>query len=129
MQSPISILEKKFINDFLVCIDDIERKSSALSMSNILGLVSELSIENRCKFILIFNDDTLEELDKKEFNKYREKVVDLELEYNPTIKHNQEIIFKDHQYKEIIYKTLYPLDLKNIRILKHIKWNFGKFSR
>lgn len=119
----ISILERSFINDFLVCIDDIERKGSSLSMSNILGLVSELSIENKCKFVLIFNDDTLEEADKKEFYKYREKVVDLELEYNPTIEHNQELIFKSHKYKEVIYKTLYPLNLKNIRILKHIKWN------
>lgn len=119
----LSIIEKRLIKEFLICIDDIERKNSDLSMSTILGLVSELSVENKCKFILIFNEGTLTKSDKEEFNKYREKVVDLELEYNPPVEHNQDLIFTNHAYKEVIYKTLSPLELKNIRILKHIKWN------
>jgi hypothetical protein len=119
----IAILERSFLKDYLICIDDIERKDSTLSMSNVLGLISELSVGNKCKFVLIFNDDTLEPQDKQEFNKYREKVVDIELEYNPSIEHNQEIVFENHPFKEVIYKTLYPLNLKNIRILKHMRWN------
>lgn len=123
----ITILEKSLLNEILVCIDDIERKNKGLSISDILGLISELATENKCKFILIFNDDTFAEEDRKAFEKYREKVVDLELEYSPSIEHNQEIVFKDHPYKDIIYKVLYPLNLKNIRILRHIRWNIENF--
>lgn len=123
----LTILEKSLLNDILICIDDIERKNKDLSISSILGLISELSIENECKFILIFNYDTLENKDKEDFNKYREKVVDLELEYCPTTEQNHEIVFKDHPYKKVIYNTLYPLNLKNIRILKHIRWNIENF--
>jgi hypothetical protein len=123
----ISILEKSLLKDMLICIDDIERKDRKLSVSNILGLISQLSLGNRCKFILILNDDSFEEKDRKEFSRYREKVIDLELEYSPSVEYNQEIVFKCHPYKDLVSKVLYPLNLRNIRILKHIRWNIEIF--
>lgn len=107
----------------MVCIDDIERKDKKLSITQVLGLISNLSIENNCKFILIFNEDSLSDKDLEEYRLYREKVVDLELEYSPSSTHNQSIVFDKFKHKEIVYNALSSIDLKNIRIFKHIKWN------
>ncbi|MGD9160343.1 MAG: hypothetical protein PVG39_18145 [Desulfobacteraceae bacterium] len=124
-----STIERFLLKDFLVCIDDIERKDPSLTISKLLGFISSLSVENNCKFILIFNGDSFGNEEKEEYAKYREKVVDIELEYNPSIEHNQEIVFKNHQHKDIIYKTLNSLRLRNIRILNHIKWNIERIIR
>ncbi|WP_372881420.1 P-loop NTPase fold protein [Psychromonas sp.] len=119
----MSAIESSLINDYLICIDDLERKSSKLSMSNLLGFVSNLSETSNCKIVLIFNDDTLSDSDKKEIDKYREKVIDLELEYSPNSESNIDIEFKEHPCRGLICDIFKPEALNNIRIIKHIKWN------
>ena len=111
------------MNDYLICIDDLERKSEKLSMSTLLGYVSNLSESSNCKVILIFNDDTLSDKDKEEIDRYREKVIDLELEYSPNPINNIDIEFSSHLCRDLICKIFKPEDLNNIRIIKHIKWN------
>lgn len=119
----LSEIENSLVKDYLICIDDIERKSEKLSMSTLLGYVSSLSESNNCKIVLIFNDDTLNDKDKKEIDKYREKVIDLELEYSPNSLDNIDIVFKNHPYKDLLHRIFLPENLTNIRIIKHIKWN------
>jgi hypothetical protein len=65
----------------LICVDDLERKGSNLSLKDTLGLVSYLKENRDCKFVLLLNDNE-EGLD--EYSKYREKVVDIELTFAPT---------------------------------------------
>ncbi len=107
------------------CIDDLERKSPKLSMSNLLGYVSNLSETSNCKIVLIFNDDTLSEGDRKEVDKYREKVIDLELEFSPNSESNIDIEFLEHPCRDLICDTFKSEGLNNIRIIKHIKWNLN----
>jgi hypothetical protein len=123
--SAMSAIENSLVNDYLICIDDLERKSEKLSMSTLLGYVSNLSESSKCKVVLIFNDDTLNEKDKEEVDRYREKVIDLELEYSPKSVSNIDIEFSNHSCRDLICNTFKTEDLNNIRILKHIKWNLN----
>jgi Cdc6-like AAA superfamily ATPase len=84
--SIIDLAEYQLISNYLICLDDIERKEESLKIRQIMGFVDELSKRKQCKVILILNEKTLSEQDLSEFNKYREKVIDLEIEYKPTIK-------------------------------------------
>ena len=124
----ISAIEKSLVNDFLICIDDLERKNTDLSIPMILGYISELSERKKCKIVLIFNEDTLSKDEQKEYSTYREKVVDVELEYAPDSKRNIDIIFSGHDSRKLIHDTLKESEVKNIRIIKHIKWVFEHFS-
>ncbi|MGR5250425.1 P-loop NTPase fold protein [Vibrio aestuarianus] len=119
----MSVIENSLVNDYLICIDDLERKSEKLSMSTLLGYVSNLSESSNCKVVLIFNDDTLNEKDKKEIDRYREKVIDLELEYSPKSINNIDIEFSSHQCRNKICNIFKSENLNNIRIIRHIKWN------
>ncbi|EMF7366363.1 hypothetical protein V4F52_004184 [Vibrio vulnificus] len=123
----MSAIENSLVNDYLICIDDLERKSEKLSMSTLLGYVSNLSESSNCKVILIFNDDTLSDKDKVEIDRYREKVIDLELEYSPNPINNIDIEFNSHLCRDLICKIFKSEGLNNIRIIKHIKWNIDGF--
>jgi hypothetical protein len=67
--------------------------------------------------------------DQKELQIYKEKVVDLEIEYNPVVAENFNLIFNSGQdhYKFLLNK-MEVLDLKNIRILKMIKRNIDSLA-
>jgi len=65
----------------LICVDDLERKGSNLSLKDTLGLISYLKENRGCKFVLLLNDNE-EGLD--EYSRYREKVVDIELTFAPS---------------------------------------------
>jgi len=116
-----SIIESNLINNFLICIDDMERKEKDLSISSILGLISALKEERKCKIILIFNDERLDAETKEGLNEYREKIVDIELSYNPTINDNLAIIWPDKP-KQSTQDLFQTLKLNNIRIMQKVRW-------
>jgi hypothetical protein len=125
--SLINSLEYSLISNYLVCIDDIERKEKDLSIGQLMGLVDELSKRKNCKIILILNDQTLEDFDSKDFDKYREKIVDLEVEYKPTIRENLLKVFKgDEIYFERLLEIFQTVGGSNIRVFKKLKWTIYK---
>lgn len=120
----INSLEYSLVKNYIVCIDDIERKGKGLSVKEIMGLVDELAQRKSCKVVLIFNEKSFDtEEDRKQFEEYREKVVDFEINHNPTCVDNLRCIFSEDydRYSTIEYVINY-LDLKNIRVIKKIKW-------
>ncbi|MFM2477298.1 P-loop NTPase fold protein [Celerinatantimonas sp. MCCC 1A17872] len=121
-------IEYSLVNNYLICIDDIERKGN-LSLKEILGLIDELRTKKQCKIILIFNEDTFDDNDKKDLKAYREKIIDHELKYSPTIADNLIIIF-NQEYDNIleIEKILKILDCNNIRLFKNIKNCYDEFK-
>src|SRR5690606_13490472 len=50
-------IEAKMVDNFLICIDDLERKEDSISGSSVLGLISQLKEEKSCKIVLIYNDE------------------------------------------------------------------------
>lgn len=90
----LSSLEYKFVNNYLVCIDDVERKGNSLEVKEIMGVIDELARRKGCKVVLILNEDNLhDETAKKQFLEYREKVIDVEIKYDPTPEKNLRKVF------------------------------------
>lgn len=126
----ISSLEYSLVKNYIVCIDDLERKGKSLAIKEVMGLVDELAQRKGCKVILIFNENSFDsDEDRVQFESYREKVVDIEVNHNPTSKQNLACIFPNSYSR---YSTLEAvvsnLDIKNIRVLKKIKWALDYFS-
>lgn len=95
------IVEDKSLKNFLVCIDDLERMENDLSPSALLGFIGSLRDERQCKVVLLYNDDEIvkdSELEKK-LAAYREKVIDRELTYQPTVVDSYQIAFGPTAYR------------------------------
>lgn len=119
----IATLEYKLVNNYLICFDDLERKGAGLSIREVMGLIDELANDKRCKVVLIFNDQSLTKSpDKEEFDEYREKVVDIEIEYAPDHLQALECALPvdDPLFREISRLTQ-ALDIKNIRVLRKLR--------
>lgn len=125
----LSLFEKKDFKDVIVCFDDFERMSDKIKLKDVLGLISELKEQKNCKVIMIFENHKIE--DEKLFSEYKEKIIDYELKYNPTIKELIEKskvalkIFKDDEY---LIQILSEIKIKNIRIIKRIIKDLNNFS-
>lgn len=119
----IANLEYSLINNYLICFDDLERRGNGLSIKEIMGFIDELAQRKNCKVILIFNEESLDnESEKHTFNSYREKIVDFEVKYTPSVEENfNHIFFKnDIEYEHILY-LLNKFSIKNIRFLRKLR--------
>ncbi|HEY9804613.1 MAG TPA: P-loop NTPase fold protein [Leptolyngbyaceae cyanobacterium] len=105
----------------IICIDDLERNSD-LPLNKILGFVEYLVQTFECKIILIYNEDELEQESQNALEKYREKVIDKELNFAPTVEENLDFIFKDSSDLDIIKEVFKKTGTNNIRVIKKTKW-------
>lgn len=107
------------LNNSLICVDDLERRGSGLSMKDVLGLVSQLREQKKCKIVLLLNE---REEGLEDYIKYREKVIDIELKFEPTAVESSEIAYdsvSDNSKK--LSELTQSLNITNIRILKKIE--------
>jgi Cdc6-like AAA superfamily ATPase len=81
----------------IICIDDLERKSSSFQLDELLGFVDYLVQKLHSKVILIYNEDRLfnDKLSKENLNDYREKIIDIEISLNPKTEENILLVFKN----------------------------------
>jgi len=107
------------ISDTLICIDDFERKSTALSTRDLFGLISNLIESRNCSIILILNQNFLKSND--EFFDFSEKVFDYEVTYSPEIIDSIKIIFPPGiGHPQTLTQHIEKLKINNIRLLKKI---------
>lgn len=123
----IDNLEGLLIRKYLICFDDLERMGEGLRMQDFMGLVSQLKEQRGCKIVLIMNDAELND-DRGTFDKYREKVVDLECEYTPKISDNIRIACPDEKLRATFTNVFEELEITNIRIAQHATWNCEAFE-
>ena len=117
------LMESTLLRDnWILCIDDVERLSEKIGTETFLGYVNELRDEHRLKVVLIFNDDWFEESDDKAFARYREKVIDREIPFIPDLSEivrlvaDEEIEAGDVEPDSLVERCSI-LGLRNIRIL------------
>ena len=117
---PLEFLSHHFIDKTIICFDDFERlQSDRIKPEELLGLISELKEEKKCKIVLIFNENELQS--KAVYKKYREKVVDTELVFAPTTDESFDLaIAEDWPHREVLKKYTKLLGIKNIRILQKV---------
>jgi hypothetical protein len=71
------------MQDQIVCIDDLERRSKNLELKDVLGLTSFLREQRGCKVALILNAEQLGD-DRDEFDTLLEKVFEEKVVFAPT---------------------------------------------
>ena len=107
------------VRDTIVVVDDLERAGKGLSAKDALGLISYLKEQRNCKVVLLMNDG---EDGMEDYQKHREKVVDIELGYNPSVGENANIVFDDDTpIFRIAKEYAIKLDSTNIRTLTKTK--------
>jgi hypothetical protein len=65
----------------VIAIDDLERRSSALNLEQVLGFVSRLREVWNASVVLILNETRLSDVDKARLNEFREKVIDCDFRF------------------------------------------------
>jgi Cdc6-like AAA superfamily ATPase len=109
------------IRNQIVCIDDVERRSSSLEIRDILGLVSFLKEQRTCKVVILLNDEKLGD-DYEEFRMQLEKVADSAVVFQPTPSEAAEIgIDGSTPFSEQLKKDVVALGIVNIRTIKKIE--------
>ncbi|EMJ5880119.1 hypothetical protein RVX78_000060 [Enterobacter cloacae] len=107
------------LKEMVICIDDLERKGQGLSLKDVLGLVSLLKEQKKCKVVLLLNNGTNE---TKDYETYKEKVIDIEFSFKPTPQECAQIAYNG---KAEFYANLKDLTssvgITNIRVLKKIE--------
>ncbi|PHM23273.1 hypothetical protein [Xenorhabdus budapestensis] len=107
------------LNKTLICIDDLERKGDKINIKDILGLISLLKEQKKCKIVLLLND---EEKGLDDYRKYIEKVVDIELFFAPSPEECADIAYSTEADYHLKLKELTAsLGIRNIRILQKIE--------
>lgn len=107
------------LKEMIICIDDLERKGLGLSLKDVLGLVSLLKEQKKCKVFLLLNDGTN---DTKDYETYKEKVIDIEFAFKPTSYECAQIAYDGLKDFHVELRDLTSkFDITNIRILKKIE--------
>ena len=119
----IASLQYKLVRDYIVCFDGLEHKNSSLSVRDVMSLAEELARHKGCKVVLIFNHNSFsDDIDKEEFEVYREKVVDALFDFAPSHGENLACIFATSDPTFLKLERLaIALNLKNIRVIKKLK--------
>lgn len=73
-----SILDKE--DNLIIVIDDLERKSTKVTIEDILGVIEQLSLCKKIKIVLIGDETKINTEDKKVWTSFKEKII--EKEYN-----------------------------------------------
>jgi hypothetical protein len=121
-ETTAALIEEKVTRQLVVCFDDLERASVAISASDLFGLISELTEQRECKCILIFNREKMAAEAKSKAATQEEKIFDLVLDYNPTTTENLVHGFADKSTREIAEPVFEAFENSNIRIMRRLAW-------
>lgn len=128
----LSALDDDFFENKIICFDDFERISDKLSHKDIMGLISNLKENKKCKIVMIMHQDKISKVkENSEFNEYKEKLVDIELFYSPSIEDLYSLVenrLEHDSFNDYTLKYLRDKKIKNIRVMKRIIRALNDFS-
>jgi hypothetical protein len=116
----IGAFDELLIKNYLVCFDDLERRNDKLDLEQFFGLVSLLKEQNDCRVVIICNESELSDEDTRRLDKYREKIVDRQLTYDPLFDENFRIVFPEPTPS--IREVFQAVGLNNIRVFQQSRW-------
>lgn len=93
-------IEDRALREMVICLDDLERKEETITPSALLGFITNLRDERRCKVVLLYNEEKAAAMPGfgTALADYREKAIDLEILLKPTPADCYELIFGQHDY-------------------------------
>ena len=116
--APFESLAFLSLEKTLICLDDFERKGKGIATQDILGLITILKEQKKCKVVLILNDESLGGDSHIEYNRLREKVIDSELRFAPSARDCVAISLRNDTLGKILGAAAIQLQINNIRIIK-----------
>lgn len=110
------------VREQIVCIDDLERVGEGLSTKDVLGLISFLKEQRGCKIALLLNDEELEGRAAEDFKGQLEKVIDVEMRFEPTpIEAGSIGANPTTSFHEKLFQACAALGIVNIRVIRKIQ--------
>ncbi len=115
----LSLIPKGDFKNIVICFDDFERKSSKIDSKDILGLISQFKEQKNCRIIMIYNQTEIG--DKKILSDYKDKVIDYELHYKPTVEESYKTVSKRLKvFNDYPLRYLKSKGINNIRVIKRL---------
>lgn len=115
-------ISQRYVDSYLVCIDDLERAGDSLNLSDVFGYAALLRDERQCSVLFILNSDELEEKHWAAYKSLREKTLDFELQHAPAVRDCVELVFPgDATDWRGVKQSCVELGIQNIRILQRVK--------
>ncbi len=120
---PISFVPLQFGSDYIVCFDDLERKSPNIQMRDILGLIEEVRQSSRV--VIIADETKLQNNDgNSEYHTFKEKVIDrtyhLETQEHNSLVEIFNSIYPNFPYVDIAIDMFKSDGQNNLRILQKL---------
>lgn len=110
------------VKNQIICIDDLERRGVNLDVMDVLGLVSFLKEQRKCKVVILLNDSELDEKGKLQLATNFEKVVDVGVRFVPKPDGSVRIALRDgDEVSKILGEHCKTLGIYNIRVIKKIE--------
>jgi hypothetical protein len=118
--SLINSVSQLAMNKTIICFDDLERHSENITIKDFMGLVSFFKEQKNCKVVLLLNekagDKTFED-----YKKYKEKVVDRQLHFEPTPEQSFDTMFSENfEFRDYVRDCCIGLKIKNKRVIRKI---------
>lgn len=110
-----------FTRNTLIVVDDLERHGSGFSIRDILGILTDLKEERGCQIIIVMNEDALQkDAGDKPYFDTKEKVIDRELTFEPTIEDAIAIGLTEKEKNQLAAECCLKLQIGNIRTIQKI---------
>ncbi|NQY37846.1 MAG: hypothetical protein HRT37_23415 [Alteromonadaceae bacterium] len=123
----INSVSQLALNKSVICFDDLERHSGGISIKDFMGLVSYFKEQKDCKVVLLLNEEVGDET-FEDYKKYKEKVVDRQLHFEPTADESFDtIVTEAFELRDYTRDCCIGLNIKNKRVIKKIKSNVKEF--
>lgn len=105
----------------IICLDDLERKDSKLSLESLLGLLSYLSESRACKVIAIADESKLST--NESYKSFKEKVVDKSILIEPDKEFIFQYFIENNNFIDHEIEFLKKIKLDILYIFEKSKWN------
>ena len=111
-----------FVREQIICFDDLERAGKGLEAKDVLGLITFLKEQRRCKVVLLLNQEALDEVAGQDFRTQLEKVADITLEFSPSSAEAAAIAFNaENKISQQLKRQCEILGITNIRVMVKIR--------
>lgn len=125
--SLINSISQLAMNKTIICFDDLERHSEGITIKDFMGLVSFFKEQKGCKVVLLLNEDAGDNT-FKDYRKYKEKIVDRQLHFEPTAEQCFDIMCAENfEFRDYVRDCCIGLNIKNKRVIRKIVEHTNEF--
>lgn len=107
-------------DELVICLDDLERKDSRLTIKEVIGFINNLVENQNLKFLIITNEDKV--TNDSDYKEFKEKVVGLTIEFIPNFEEQIKSII-EYKYAKS-YREFTKFIYKHIDVINSISDNY-----